>query len=80
MAQNHIDVLRNNLLVGIVCFSYVKADGTQREARGTLCESLIPAEKMPKSKRKMPAGIFTYFDVDRNEWRCFNRERLTSVD
>ena len=60
---------------GIARFTYIKKDGTVREAKGTLNPSLIPADKMPKSALCPTVFHITatcaYFDLERNDWRSF---------
>ena len=75
---------RKQLQNGIYDFSYIKTDGSIREARGTLCLDLIPKEHRPKtdgSTAKEPApGIFTYYDFfadgDKGGWRSFKCENF----
>jgi hypothetical protein len=70
----YFERLRNGLSRGVVRFSFYKKDGTIREARGTLCPLLIPADKMPKGTRETdsPASSVAFFDLDKNEWRAFS--------
>ena len=70
---HHLRVL---MRTNIVQFSYFKTDGSIRQARGTLCPSLIPEDKRPKTespkkKRKEHYETFPYYDLDREAWRSF---------
>lgn len=58
--------LKKKLEKGEVKFTYVKVDGTLREARGTTKMEMIPEDLHPKN----PSGKYVaYFDLDKNEWR-----------
>ena len=66
--------LRKALSKGVATFSYVKKDGSIREACGTLCEVIIPKEDWPKETicdRLPNFSVFNYYDIDKHEWRCF---------
>ena len=68
---------RKKLQNGIYDFSYIKTDGTIREARGTLCIDLIPEEYRPKgdmsdgAAHETAPGVFPYFDFLAQGWRSF---------
>ena len=66
--------LRDWLKEGIVTFSYYKKDGSIREAKGTLNELLIPADKKPKGTGTAAPNYeaVAYFDLDKQEWRSFS--------
>lgn len=59
---------------GIVRFAYQKIDGTVRHANGTL-------HNLPYGKREAKPGYrtFTYYDVDKSEFRCFRIENLVTI-
>ena len=65
---------RQQLVRGIVNFRYWKADGTLREARGTLLMDVIPEDKRPKgtSTHKPNYKNMAYYDLDREDWRSFD--------
>ena len=79
-ARKYDDVVED-LRNGFVRFEYGKADGTWREALGTLSPHLIPADKMPKTnlteeemarqERRKLKGLINYYDLDKDEWRSF---------
>lgn len=60
----------------IMAFSYLKADGTIRNAYGTLMG--VPAYNGQKRRTKPSYKTFTYFDVEKNEFRSFRVENLMS--
>lgn len=57
---------------GIVKFTFKKIDGTIRKAQGTLLASLIPPTKGGKSSK----GVQVYYDIDKQQYRCFKRVSL----
>ena len=71
---------RQWLSEGLVSFTYLKKDNSIRDARGTLCELLIPREDLPKDQRqalsrndKRPNyAIVNYYDIDKKAWRSFD--------
>ena len=69
---------RQWLSEGLVSFTYLKKDNSIRDARGTLCDLLIPREDMPKDQRqttndKRPNyAIVNYYDIDKKAWRSFD--------
>ena len=69
---------------GVVRFTYLKQDGSERVARGTNYGEIIPPSKMPSGAlaRKIALGqaepnycSIPYFDLDKEEWRAFSVER-----
>ena len=75
---------RTKLRTGVWRFSFFKLDGSIREARGTLNPLLIPADKLPGAspQRNGESGLrqegrtFTYFDLDKQEWRSFRLDNF----
>ncbi len=60
-----------------VRFVYVKkTDNSIREARGTRRLDCIPQWSIPKGHRKSPRSVLTYYDLDRQGWRCLLRDQL----
>lgn len=66
--------LKAKMQKGIVKFYFKKVDGTIREAYGTLKESLLP--ETTGSNRKHNPTVQTYYDTERQEWRCFKIANL----
>ena len=62
----------------IVKFYFQKIDGTIREAYGTLKASRIPAAA-GTDNRKKNTTVQTYFDTEKNEWRCFKKMNLIKI-
>lgn len=71
--------LAKKMRQGIVKFAFEKVDGTVRHAKGTLAN--MPAGVSVNGKRlaKPSYKTFAYFDVDKNEMRCFKIENLVTV-
>ncbi len=67
-----------------VSFSFVKKDGTIRNAIGTLMEDALPKieEGTPPSTRTREPNYstLTYFDVQKQSWRSFRIANLASVE
>lgn len=61
----------------IVRFYFRKVDGTIREAWGTLASNLVPDTK--GADRKPNPTIQTYFDTEKQEWRCYKTANLIAV-
>lgn len=63
---------------GIVKFQFLKLDGTLRDAVGTLTEEvtskLVGGQYYNPSPKTVP-----YFDCEKQEWRCFRKERLVGI-
>ena len=69
--------LRAAMKQRIVKFYYRKIDGSLREAYGTLKESLLPPTQ--GSGRKTNCTLQTYFDTERQGWRCFKIANLVKI-
>ena len=69
---------RTKLATGIYRFSYIKLDGSIREATGTLNPDLIPAENHPKNSGKTIPNYetFAYYDLDAAAWRSFRLDNF----
>ena len=66
--------LKAQMKAGIVRFYFRKVDGSLREAFGTLSEKIMPA--VGESNRKSNDTVQTYYDTERQEWRCFKKANL----
>jgi len=60
---------------GIVKFYFQKIDGSIREAYGTLSSRLVSTTSETDSRKKNDT-IQSYFDTERQEWRCFKKLNL----
>jgi hypothetical protein len=82
--------LNRNLVMylgeGVVTFVYEEADGTEREARGTLCKGVSKAfdawstKKTEKEEAAIwPRDHFVYWDLDAEAFRSWNASRLLKI-
>ena len=70
---------RAKLASGVYRFSYLKIDGTIREARGTLDLSRIPQDQLPKDTAVNHVPNYetvNYFDLDAASWRSFRLDNF----
>lgn len=70
--------LKMQMQTRIVKFYFQKIDGTIREAFGTLFTGRIPATATESNRRKNDT-IQTYFDTEKNEWRCYKKANLLRI-
>lgn len=70
--------LRVQLSNRIVEFYFKKVDGTLRQAFGTLMSDRVPQTK--GTGRKQSDSLQTYFDTEKEEWRCFKKCNLVKVN
>ena len=75
-------VLRNNLHhKTAVRFTFMKKDGTTRQAVGTLCgTSSWIGYYQEKANDEFSEKVQKYFDLEKHEWRCFKRENLVAIN
>lgn len=69
--------LKVQMKTSIVKFYFTKVDGTIREAYGTLSEALMPATL--GTGRRANDTLQTYFDTEKNEYRCFKKANLIKM-
>ena len=67
--------LKASMYKGIIKFYYQKIDGTIREAYGTLNDRFIPSVAGTDNRKKNDTTQ-TYFDTEKQEWRCFKKLNL----
>lgn len=70
--------LKAQMMKGIVRFYFRKVDGTIREAYGTLRADLMPEIKGEDNRRKNDT-VQTYFDTERQEFRCFKLANIVTL-
>ena len=63
----------------IVKFYFQKVDGTLREAYGTLNASAYGSQAPQGTGRKTSDPVQTYFDTEKQEWRCFKKANLVRM-
>mgnify|MGYP002627288761 CR=1 FL=1 len=62
----------------IVRFWFQKVDGSLREAFGTLATGIIPTVA-GADNRKRNDTVQTYYDTEKQEWRCYKKANLMRV-
>ena len=80
---NKLEELIDQLRSRVVRFSYRKADGSVREAIGTLKPSILDklvCETKSGRCKSSRSNQVTYYDLDCEDWRCFNPENFISMD
>ena len=76
--QGVIEKLKGEMKKKIVKFYFKKVDGSVREAYGTLNEKLMPAITGTDNRKKNDT-VQTYYDTERQEFRCFKKANLMSI-
>ena len=69
---------------GVVTFYYKKADGKERQARGTLCRGICSDfdhyvyrhEDADTFSKVLQRGVYVYFDLDCRAFRSFTAKNL----
>ena len=70
--------LKAQMKIRIVKFYFVKISGEIREAYGSLAEGIIPT-KEGDSNRKQNDTCQTYYDCEKEAWRCFKKANLLKI-
>lgn len=70
--------LKAAMTTRIVKFYFIKVDGSTREAWGTLAQGMIPAIAGTDT-RKPNDTIQTYYDTEKQAWRCYKRANLLRI-
>lgn len=79
--EKKISMFRKAMANGVVCFKYMKKDGTIREAKGTTNPKTVSANYVVKGGvGPSKAGYISYWDMDKNNWRCFDPDKLVSAE
>ena len=70
--------LKKKLHEGVVEFTYIKKDGSERKAKGTLNLEIIEelGGPIPTGQITPPAYTTRYFDIEKEEWRSFLNDSL----
>ena len=56
-------------------FKYTKKDGSERVAKGTRNPDVVNENNAtPKGTGVERDGVITYYDLEKEAWRCFNEE------
>ena len=71
--------LHEMLCKGTVKFQFTKKDGTVRTAVGTLKSDFITRKPAGGENKVEGAGYTTYFDIEKDAFRCFAESKLLGV-
>ncbi len=74
-----IQELIERLQKGKVRFTFIKADGSLREAYGTKVLDFVPFNKHPQGAKKPSDDVITFFDLEKNEWKSLKRNTNVSI-
>lgn len=69
--------LKEALGEGEVKFSYIKSDGTERVARGTLKSDRLP--ELKGTGRPTNFDLLLYFDIEKQSFRCFKKINFIKI-
>ena len=75
--------LKKMLTEEIVHFVFEKTDGTRRDAYGTRAVDVIRRYDTTTANQRPQrafSGTFPYFDIEKQEWRCFKVDRFVMID
>lgn len=76
-----VNGLKQELYKREVKFSYLKKDGSVREARGTLNSEVYGKDNEPSgSGHIIPENQIRYYDLDAQGWRSFLSENLIGFE
>lgn len=65
---------------GYVDFTFIKKDGSVRDAKGTTRLDILPNGALKGGQRTSnPKTHQVYFDYDKGDWRCFRRSSLLKI-
>lgn len=70
----NLDTLAEKLQNGIADFCFIKKDGSIRRAKGTLKAEYFSV--MPKGVRPPNPAVYTYYDIEKDSFRCFKPENF----
>ena len=75
--------LKKMLTEEIVHFVFEKTDGTRRDAYGTRAVDVIRRYDTATANQRPQrafSGTFPYFDIEKQEWRCFKVDKFVMID
>lgn len=72
--------LKVKLQHGKVHFWFLKDNGEEREAYGTLKLSDIPEDKHPKGTGKSSPFVIVFFDLEKEAWRSCKNTSIIAID
>lgn len=72
--------LKAKLHHGKVHFSFIKDNGEERAAYGTLKFSDIPEDKHPKGTGKTNPLVIAFFDLEKEAWRSCKATSIIAIE
>lgn len=76
-----LTLLKSRMHEGVVSFTYLKKDGSERTAKGTLNIDTMGTENAPKGVQNVANDTATrYYDMNSEGWRSFTNINLVSID
>lgn len=72
-----IKALVMRMEVEVVDFCFQKKNGEIRKAKGTLRKDMCP--RVEGIGKPTPSHLQLYFDVEKDAWRCFNKEQFIEM-
>jgi hypothetical protein len=72
------DDLANEMRHGVKWFEFYKVSGEIRRACGTLRPDLLPPTN-GEGNRRQNDSLQVYFDLEKNEFRCYKKQNLIRV-
>lgn len=67
-----VSELREALRNGETKFAFIKKSGEVRVALGTTNLDFIPSENHPKGDKAPNDKVVTFFDLEKQAWRCLS--------
>lgn len=74
-----IEILKRQMVGGMVHFAYMKKDGSIREAWGTINPDIVRKYVNGSGISRERYATTAYFDVERGAWRSFRWESIVTV-
>lgn len=77
------DWLVSMLKQGEVLIKFTKVDGSERTMRCTLDESLmlpLPVSVESKRTKKQNDSVLAVYDIDKESWRSFRLDSISSIE
>lgn len=79
-----IEEMKNLMTDGMCHFTFTKVNGERRDAYGTRAADIIERYdgkmKAPSRHKTAFNGTFSYFDLERQDWRCFRVDTFVELD
>lgn len=81
MTEQEIKDFKKALHEGVVEFKFIKVNGDERIARGTLHETAITEDggSMPKGTMTVSDETIRYYDLNSKGWRSFRVENFIGI-